>query len=274
MGKIFDNHGSYASCTTPDGYIAERREDGIYIREVQTGQTITRYDVLCKCKPKYLGLRGIEFKLAPFQNNAHNYIAELCQACNVVSVTNRDDGVTCKGFINDQMKFSAMCAGPSGALLVWDDKNKIILQLEWNESDKQLYSVRRLKTSSGSIVQYMSYNVQENAILFGNILSVTAVYLDTGEIAWMLDRSMIENCKFQGLCCDEKGHVFLANFHSILVLCGTRGRMLSEIKMHGNLCTDVSWIQTKKQVVADMNRGYELYELGHSAISDQYVDAY
>ena len=222
----------------------------------KTWRTDAKYDRLCQCEAKYTYDYSTDFHLIEFKchNNSLGYIADLCKICGVVSVVDRERTVTYEAFSHTSNALSAMCEGPDGTLLVWDEYDQAVLQLQWNDGDKQLYQIGKLKVSTSG-VKDMCYNELHNIIVFTSDRLVTAVYLDTGAAAWKLNGTFMS--RLNGLCCDDKGHIFVANDgeRSVWVVCGATGHILCNEEVE--YCQHVCWMKPTNQLI--VNTGLDLY---------------
>ncbi len=262
---------THMNCTTADGYLAVKDSTALYLRNIHTGSVINSYDVFCKCKPKYQFTYAGGFHLCEIKcrEDSNKYIVGLCRKCNMVGVVDRAHKVQYKAFLGHDRSLSAMCEGPDGTLLAWDQKNKVILQFEWNEGDKQFYQIRTIKKHMRNVMA-MCFDERHNTIVFTfetlepDGINISAVYLDTEDVAWYLKKSETQNMKFNDLCSDDKGHIFVVNSKfedtSIVVLCGATGYIFLEEKT-GQFLHDVCWLRTTNQLITFTGLHYISYDI-------------
>ena len=224
-------------CATAGGDVAVRM--GFRSGEIQLcdrmGRTNTTYTNLCTCI--YTGKCISE--LIPGQ-----YLAELCTECNEIKVV---DMVTHKvhkaysGIFSISMNHArlyAMCSSPGeGSLLVWHQLSKAVIQLQWNEGQKQLKEVRRVHVP-GDRVYYMCYMPQADLLIlsrYGGVVQAVKLQESAGQDpVWQLqwgEEVLGKKVKPEGVSCDSEGRVYVADGGNsrVLVLNGYTGEVIQEL---------------------------------------------
>ncbi len=237
--------GVDAMCATAGGDVAIRVGLGFgwLIDEIKLcdrkGRTRTTYTGLCtRCGGYYKHIS----ELIPGQ-----YLAELCSAtygCNEIKVV---DMVTHKvqraySGSSSSMKLHAMCSGPvEGSLLVADDKSQAVIQLQWDEGQKQLKEVRR-EQLPGSNVLHMCYMAHTDLlILSGGGRYMQAVKLQAGAgqaPVWQLQGKVLgKEIKPRSVSCDSEGRVYVAdgNNSRVLLLDGSTGEVIQQLLQDAGL---------------------------------------
>ena len=184
-----------------------------------------------------------------------------------MSVIDRAKKVTYKALSSKDKELSAMCKGPDGSLLVWDETNKVILELGWNDGDKQLYQMRKMKVSING-VKGICFNQLYNVTILISSHCVTAVYHDTNIIAWKLN-DKTWSWSLNGSCCDAQGNIYVANSMkrkpTIMVLCGANGHILLEEEIsketNNKWIEDVCWLMPTNKLVMSTGIRFVSYDI-------------
>ncbi len=210
----------------------------------RTGQTRSTYIGLCSCamiSPKYIS------ELIPGQ-----YLAELCWDCNDIKVVDMVTNEVHKAYPGSSLfkkyvKLWAMCSGPGeGSLLVWDDESYSVIQLQWNEGQKQLNEVRQVKVPGewvpGRKVWYVCYLPHTDLVILsrgGGELE--AVKLQGGQPpVWQLKGTVLEKeIDPYGVSCDSEGRVYVADGGNrrLLLFNGYTGQVIQQLLQDTGLGT-------------------------------------
>ncbi len=228
-------------CTTAAGDIAIRMGRGSGEIQVcdRRGRTHTTYTGLCTCEysAKHIS------ELIPGQ-----YMAEICEDCNkikVVDMVTREVHKACSGSSLSKWYVSlrAMCSGTGeGSLLVWDGRSQAVIQLQWDEWQKQLKEVIRVQVP-GDRVRYMCYMPHTDLVIlsrfYGNI--VQAVKWQEGACPpteWQLEGEVLGNkIDPKGVSCDSEGRVYVADYHNrrVLLLNAYSGEVIQQLLQDAEL---------------------------------------
>ena len=160
--------------------------------------------------------------------------------CNEIKLVDWSKGAVYVAYSGSDkgLKLKAMCAGPENTLLAWDEKNRAILKLQWNDDDKMLYQERKIKIPlSGFIAMSstaMCYLNQENLIVMSSKYShiVQAMNLETGDLSWQ-KRGKISEKEMNpcSICTDGSGRIYIADSwpnDRVLVLEAQSGEFVHE----------------------------------------------
>ncbi len=228
-------------CATAGGDIAIRMGSGG--REIQLcdrkGRTHTKYPGLCPCAIffKYIS------EVVPGQ-----YLAELCRGCNKIKVVNmvtREVHTAYSGgsLSEKHVMLHAMCSGPGeGSLLVSDAWSEAVIELLWDEGQKQLKEVRRIQVAYKYILGHMYYLSQGDMIILGIPgIGVEAVKLQGGAghpPLWQLQGEVVKkDINPLDVSCDSEGRVYVADWINsrVLLLNGYTGQVIQQLLQDAGL---------------------------------------
>ncbi len=193
--------------------------------QLGAGTNPTTYNHLCECEytRKYI-TELIE----------HKYLAHLCRNCNEIKVVDMVRHGVYTAYPGTGCELTAMCSGPGqGSLLVWDNKDKAVIHLQWSESRKKLDEIRRVQVP-GEWVDCMCYVAQANmAILSRGDDVVEAVRLQGGgqPPVWQVQGEVLgKEIDPRGVRSDSEGRVYIADGvrNRVLVVNGRTGEVIQE----------------------------------------------
>ena len=223
-----------AMCATASGDVAMRmgRRSGEIQLCDRKGRTHTTYTGLCRCE---YSVKHIS-ELIPGQ-----YLAELCYNCNEIKVVDMVTHEIHKAWSGSSLfekhvELYAMCSCPvEGSLLVWDNKGQSVIQLQWDEEEKQLKEVRRVHVP-GNTVWNMCYMPHTDLVILSRIrIVVQAVKLHGGAgqpPVWQLQGEVLGECiDPYAVSCDSEGRVYVADWTNsrVLLLNGYTGEVIQQL---------------------------------------------
>ncbi len=267
-------HGSFEMSATSgfagtsDGKIIIRRMERIIIKD-RSIDTLAQYSV-CACQPgHYYSFTACEFSS---ETDDEKFIADLCKECGNVTVVSCN---TEEKYIGKRLapgKYSSLCRGPGGTLLVGGKKIKNILQLIWNNTDKTLLQVKQYKLPcTGSLFMTNLYQ-NDDKILISERKRVTALKLDLDRTtATKLWSSLGPFNGIQlhpyGVTSDCNSRVYIADSSNcrIHILDGRTGVAIQTVPLDEELNSvfDVFWLPDPPQLLVkyDAAPGADIYNI-------------
>ncbi len=217
-------------CNTNGGQIAVKEGGKITLRDKQNGNTIQQWNSACACWNTYsLYNITVDIHIADLPCKDNFYFAIKCRKCKVINMINKSSNVIYKAFSDPGCTLSAMCSGPAGTLLVYDEKKQALLQLQWQEDRKKFQQVKSIKLSRG-YVRDMCYVERYDLVVLSSLDSqqVVAVKLSAGAGVWRLKGKVAgRELDPLGVSCDG-GRVYIADNWSnrVLVVSADTGDLL------------------------------------------------
>ncbi len=225
LTEVMSRERWVADMCTAAGHIAVKpyRTGEIQLWDT-TLSTVTTYRTLCTCTHNWNYITELI---------AHKYLARLCTKCNDITVVDLVTGKVHTAYSGIGCKLNAMCGGPGqGSLLVWDDKGKYIIQLQWDAATEQLDMVRRVQVPDGN-VYFMCYVPQGDLVILSHgSKMVQAVKLGDGQQVWGLQPYALgKNVNPMGVDSDKEGRVYIADCDNrrVLLVDGTTGEVIQEL---------------------------------------------
>ncbi len=233
-----------AMCTTAAGNVVVRTGKEIQVLD-RRGTKLTTYNRLCDLHT------GVGKWMS--EMSAGKYLADLCSWCNGIRVVDMATHHVYRAYSRSiSQQLYTMCSGPGeGSLLVWDDKSKAVIQLQWNEATKMLDEVRRVRVP-GAIVWYMCYMPHTDLVILkhyhGNIVEAVKLQGGAGQPSvWQLQGDMLGKwINPLGVNCDSEGHLYIADGDNcrVLLVNGSTGEVVQELLQDAGLgrVDDVCWM--------------------------------
>ncbi len=233
------------------------------------GRTHTTYTGLCTCKysSKYIS------ELIPRQ-----YLAELCSGslgCNDIKVvdmvthkvhTARSGGILYKKHV----ELCAICSGPGeGSLLICEFKSYSVIELQWNEGQKQLKEIRRVRVP-GAWVKYMCYMPHIDLVILsrgdGMVQAVKLQGRAGQPPVWQLQGKVLgKDIDPRGVSSYSVGRLYVADWHNsrVLLLNGYTGEVIQQLLQDAGLGTvyRVCCLSNPHQLLVDHDLIFTLYNI-------------
>ncbi len=248
----FDMKATSGFAGTSEGNIILRRQEKIII----TGRDINileQYSV-CDCQPGFF----YSFTACEFfpDTDDGKYIADLCRECGNVSVVNCNTRERYIGMKLPPGKYSSLCRGPKGTLLIGGYKIDNVLQLIWKNTDKALQESKRYQFTGTCFMTNLWE--RDDEILISENKRVTALKLDP-------DRAIVTELwgssgSFDGIqllpygvTSDSEGRVYIADSTNcrIHIVDGRRGVTIQTVPLDKKLGSvfDVFWLPNPPQLL-------------------------
>ncbi len=153
---------------------------------------------------------------------ANRYLAELCCDCFEIKVYAINYIYIYSAYVSVHGSPLALCRGGEGVLLLHDHENKAVIQLRWNEENKELDEIRQIPVPFSAAI-HMCYMPNTDLLIVSHGYDVVeAVKLQGGagqSPVWQLQGKVLgKKIDPEGVSCDSAGKVYVADGRNNRVL--------------------------------------------------------
>ncbi len=266
----FEMSASSGFARTSDGNIIFRKLERIIVTD-RSLNILNQYPV-CSCQPGfYFSFSACEFSPG---TNDRKYIADLCKECGTLAVI---DCSTREKYIGIKLaagKYSSLCRGTEGTLLVGSQTVNHLLQFKWDEALKELKQIKQYSLPCNGVM-YMTQLCSDSSVIViseRNSDSVIALKQDAESPAvsqvWEIVATIASRRLHPyGVTSDCDGRVYVADskHRRIHVLNAGTGSIIQTLPLENNLNSvfDVLFLSNPPQLLVkhEVAPGAALYNI-------------